>query len=59
LADARARRDKARKLLDNGIDPSENKKAFKVEQEQEAITFEVVARDWHVSSGLHRIVFVY
>lgn len=44
LADARARRDEARKLLANGVDPSENKKAVKVEQEQEAITFEVVAR---------------
>ncbi|HID8271441.1 TPA: tyrosine-type recombinase/integrase [Serratia marcescens] len=50
LADARARRDEARKLLANGVDPSENKKAVKVEQEQEAITFEVVARDWHASN---------
>ncbi|HDK0049986.1 TPA: tyrosine-type recombinase/integrase [Escherichia coli] len=48
LADARARRDEARKLLANGVDPSENKKAVKVEQE--AITFEVVARDWHSSN---------
>ncbi|TBM21945.1 tyrosine-type recombinase/integrase [Hafnia paralvei] len=44
LADARARRDEARKLLAYGVDPSENKKAVKVEQEQEAITFEVAAR---------------
>ena len=50
LADARARRDEARKLLANDVDPSENKKAVKVEQEQEAITFEVVARDWHASN---------
>ncbi|HCM5084296.1 TPA: integrase arm-type DNA-binding domain-containing protein [Klebsiella aerogenes] len=50
LADARARRDEARKLLANGVDPSENKKAVKVEQEQEAITFEVVAREWHTSN---------
>lgn len=50
LADARARRDDARKLLANGVDPSENKKVVKVEQEQEAITFEVVARDWHASN---------
>ncbi|EOZ5388134.1 tyrosine-type recombinase/integrase [Klebsiella pneumoniae] len=50
LADARARRDEARKLLANGVDPSENKKVVKVEQEQEAITFEVVARDWHASN---------
>lgn len=57
LADARARLDEARKLLANGVDPSENKKAVKVEQEQEAITFEVVAREWHASnqkwSALH------
>lgn len=44
LADARARRDEARKLLANGVDPSEGKKALKVEQEQEAITFGLVAR---------------
>jgi len=50
LADARTRRDEARKLLANGIDPSENKKAVKVGQEQEAITFEVVAREWHASN---------
>lgn len=50
LADARARRDEARKLLANSVDPIENKKAAKVEQEQEAITFEVVARDWHASN---------
>lgn len=50
LADARARRDEARKLLANGVDPSENKKAVKVEQEQEAITLEVVAREWHASN---------
>ena len=50
LADARVRREEARKHLANGVDPSENKKAVKVEQEQEAITFEVVARDWHASN---------
>lgn len=50
LADARARRDEARKILANDVDPSENKKAVKVEQEQEAVTFEVVARDWHASN---------
>ncbi|HHL2498941.1 TPA: tyrosine-type recombinase/integrase [Yersinia enterocolitica] len=50
LADARGRRDEARKLLANGVDPSENKKAVKVEEEKEAITFEMVARDWHASN---------
>jgi len=47
LADARACQDEARELLTNSIDPSEKKKAVKVEQVPEAITFEVVARDWH------------
>jgi integrase len=32
------------------LDPSENKKAVKVEQVLEVITFEVVARDWHASN---------
>ncbi|ENW9111810.1 tyrosine-type recombinase/integrase [Escherichia coli] len=50
LVDARGRRDEARKLLANGVDPSENKKAVKVEHEQEVITFEVVAREWHASN---------
>lgn len=39
LADARARRDDARKLLANGIDPGDKKKNDKIEQE-EARTFE-------------------
>ncbi len=50
LADARSRRDEARRLLANGVDPIESKKAVKVEQEQVVITFEVVARDWHASN---------
>lgn len=48
LADAKGRRDEARKLIANGIDPGKNKKAVKVEQE--VITFEVVAREWHASN---------
>lgn len=61
LADARARRDEARKLLANGVDPSENKKAVKVELEQEAITFEVVAKTGTpvIRNGRHRIALVY
>lgn len=39
LADSRARWDEARKLLSNGVDPSESKKVVKEEQEHEAITF--------------------
>lgn len=50
LADARSRRDEARRFLANGVDPIESKKAVKVEQKQVVITFEVVARDWHASN---------
>ena len=48
LADARLRREEAKKLLANDIDPSENRKAQKAAQgEQDANTFEVIAREWH------------
>lgn len=48
LAEAREKRDKARKLLSNDIDPSQAKK----ENRRRALlnaenTFEVVAREWH------------
>jgi integrase len=47
LKDARERRDQARKLLTNGIDPSENRKAQKAAQITGlANTFEAVAREW-------------
>lgn len=47
LKDARDRRDEARKLLANGIDPSENRKAAKSSRmERTANSFEVVAREW-------------
>ncbi|MDR2450840.1 MAG: integrase arm-type DNA-binding domain-containing protein [Candidatus Accumulibacter sp.] len=47
LAEARERRDKARKLLANGIDPSAAKKAHKLaRQERAANTFEIVAEKW-------------
>jgi len=49
LADARARRDDARKLLANGIDPGDKKKNDKVEQE-EACTFEELAVEWHATN---------
>ena len=48
LSDARQRREDARKLLANGVDPSEIKKAQKAATV--AVTensFEVVAREWH------------
>lgn len=48
LADARERREDAKKLLANGVDPGEIKKAQKAsEGEQDANTFEVIAREWH------------
>ncbi|WP_234246025.1 tyrosine-type recombinase/integrase [Klebsiella pneumoniae] len=48
LGEARRKRDEAKKLVSDGIDPSEKKKADKVEQ-SEALTFEAVARDWHTA----------
>jgi integrase len=51
LADARARRDEARKLLANGADPGEVKKATKAAgAEKAANSFEVVAREWYAKN---------
>ena len=48
LADARQRREDARKLLANGVDPGEVKKAQKAAREESATnSFEVVTREWH------------
>jgi len=47
LKDARVRRDEARKLLANEVDPSENRnarKAAKIESSQNS--FEVIVREW-------------
>jgi integrase len=47
LKDARDRRDASRKLLANGIDPSENRKAMKsARADRAANSFEMVAREW-------------
>jgi len=47
LKDARERRDEARKLLANEIDPGENRKARRAAKvERAANSFEVVAREW-------------
>jgi hypothetical protein len=47
LKDARERRDEARKLLANGADPGEVKRAQKAaKQARAANSFEVVAREW-------------
>ena len=47
LKDARDRRDALRKLLADGIDPSENRKATKsARADRVANSFEMVAREW-------------
>lgn len=47
LKAARERRDAARELLANGVDPGENRKAVKAAKtEQASNSFEVVAREW-------------
>ncbi|QSX75749.1 integrase arm-type DNA-binding domain-containing protein [Lysobacter arenosi] len=52
LADARSRLDDARKLLANGVDPSEHKKATKAAKvTQGANSFEVVGREWHAKQA--------
>ncbi|EPD3396127.1 tyrosine-type recombinase/integrase [Klebsiella variicola] len=50
LADARQKREEARKLVAAGVDPREHKRAVKEEQAKEVITFKSVARDWHASN---------
>jgi len=47
LKDARQRRDAARKLLADGVDPGEHRKAAKaVKVERAANSFEVIGREW-------------
>jgi len=47
LADARERKDEARKLLAQGRDPGIVRKAQKQAETSETETFEVIAREWH------------
>lgn len=48
LKKARDRRDEARKLLDNGVDPSVHRQVEKLARvEQAANSFEAVAREWY------------
>ena len=48
IKEARNRRDEARKLLDEGRDPSQEKKKQKALSQQNTVnTFEVIAREWH------------
>ncbi len=54
LKDARDRRDKARKLLANEVDPSENRKARKAAKvERAANSFEVVTREWFAKHSVN------
>lgn len=46
LLDARRKRDDARRLIANGVDPGAVRKAQKKAQLEEAETFEVIAREW-------------
>jgi len=47
LLDARKRRDDARRLLANGVDPSAVRKAQRQANIEDTETFEVIAREWH------------
>ncbi len=52
LADARARRDAARKLLADGVDPSAQRKTDKREAAGRAAnSFEAVAREWYAKQA--------
>jgi integrase len=47
LLDARQRREDARKLLANNVDPGAVRKAQKQAKIEDTETFEVIAREWH------------
>ena len=52
LADARDKRDAARRLLAAGVDPGEQRKAVKAAGEEHAAnSFEVIAREWHAKQS--------
>ena len=48
LADARQRREEARRQVAHGIDPGAVRKAQKQAVTEETETFEVIAREWHM-----------
>lgn len=51
LAEAREKRDEARKLLQNNVDPSQHRKAIKARKmEQTANGFEAVAWEWFIKN---------
>jgi integrase len=47
LADARTKKEDARRQIVNGIDPGAVRKAMKQASTSETETFEVIAREWH------------
>lgn len=49
LSEARRRREEARQLIANNVDPGEKRKTKKIE-EKGLLIFETVARDWHSSN---------
>ncbi|MDD2759465.1 MAG: integrase arm-type DNA-binding domain-containing protein [Methylomonas sp.] len=51
LKEARTKRDEARKLLADGADPGETRKAMKAAQVADTDTFEVVAREWFAKNA--------
>ncbi|MBF0503315.1 MAG: integrase arm-type DNA-binding domain-containing protein [Candidatus Riflebacteria bacterium] len=56
LKEARDRRDQARKLLANDVDPGDNKKAAKAATtERTTNSFEVIAREWFAGKTDHMV----
>jgi integrase len=52
LAEAREKRDDARRLLASGVDPGQQRKATRAAgEERSANSFEVVAREWHAKQS--------
>ena len=51
LKEARTKRDESRKLLADGADPGETRKAMKAAQVADVETFEVVAREWWMKNA--------
>lgn len=51
MADARNRRDEARKLIANNVDPNLAKKAQKEAQALSKNTLETIAREWYLKFG--------
>ena len=56
LKAARDKRDRARELLAQGVDPSDARRAEKASQSQEALnSFEAVAREWHATVHVAKV----